>query len=74
MVPENTSFCTVSLVLIRLECGSVQTNAASISLTLLSPRSFLMQIVSSSLHAQRKARQRRCLSREGSGSARQGGA
>lgn len=43
-----TSFCTVSFVLIRLECGSVHTKAASTSLTLFSPRKRLMQTVRSS--------------------------
>lgn len=44
-----TSFCTVSLTLRRLLCGSVQTNPASINRTLLSPLSFLRQMASSSL-------------------------
>jgi hypothetical protein len=43
-----TSFCTVSFVLMRLECGSVHTKAASISLTLFSPRRRLMHTVRSS--------------------------
>ena len=46
--PQLTSFCTVSLVLMRLEWGSVHTNAASTSLTLFNPRKRLMHTVRSS--------------------------
>lgn len=44
-----TSFWIVSFTLIRLECGSVQMNPASTSLTLFKPFSFFKQIASNSL-------------------------